>query len=402
MTGISFRILMFSYYFPPQYSGAAKQALSLAKHLRWHGHRVEFVTVRWPGLKERDEFDGFPVRRIEEGRGNRHRELRLWWNLLRFVLKRRRDFDILHSHGAYYTNSIVGPMAKLVGWKSIVKASLADNDLHGLKKSLAGRIHHAFLGKVDTYVAISRDLEKEFREAGFASDKVLCLPNGVDTDRFRPAGEEERKVLREALGLPTDRPVALTVGVFDERKNIGWLMEQWVKNNAFDTGALLIAVGPQSREDSDGTYIRSLQKLADDNPDLLRLMTYVEDIEHCYRAADVFILPSHSEGMPNVVLEAMASGLACIATRVSGVRELIDTGRTGFTFAAGDAKKLGQVIITALKERKAIGLGARKFVEMNYSIDSLARRYDELYSELMKNKDVGTKSSHSVRRNLNA
>jgi glycosyltransferase involved in cell wall biosynthesis len=393
---------MYSTYFPPQYSGAAIQALSLAKHLRRRGHRVEFITVRWPGLKEHDEVEGFPVRRIEEGRGRRHRELRLWWNLIRFVLRRRTDFDILHSHGAYYTNSIVGPLARLVGWKSIVKASLAENDLHGLKGSLAGRIHRAFLGKVDAYVAISHDLEKEFHEAGFPSNKVLFLPNGVDTDRFRPASEEGGKVLREAVGLPTDRPVALTIGVFDQRKNIGWLMEQWVKNKAFGTGALLLAVGPQSREDNDGTFIRSLQKLADDNPDLLRLMTYVEDIEHFYRAADMFILPSRSEGMPNVVLEAMASGLPCIATRVSGVRELIDNGRTGYTFIAGDEEKLGELITMALKERRAIGLGARKFVQMNYSIDSLARRYDELYSGLMEDKDPGTKSSHSVRRNLNA
>jgi glycosyltransferase involved in cell wall biosynthesis len=393
---------MFSYYFPPQYSGAAKQALSLAKHLRGYGHYVEFVTVRWPGLKERDEFDGFPVWRIEAGRCDRHRELRLWWNLLRFVLKRRRDFDILHSHGAYYTNSIVGPLARLVGWKSIVKASLANNDLHGLKGSLAARIHHAFLGKVDAYIAISHDLEKEFHEAGFPAHKVLFLPNGVDIERFRPTSEKEGKVLREVLGLPADRPIALTIGVLDQRKNIGWLMEQWVKNSAFDTGALLVAVGPQSREDSDGAFIRSLQKLADDNPDLLRLMTYVENIEHCYRAADIFILPSHSEGMPNVILEAMASGLPCVATRVSGVRELIDPGRTGYTFIAGDEKKLGELIVTALKERRAIGLSARKFVEMNYSIDSLARRYDELYSDLLEDKELGTKSSHSIRRNLNA
>jgi glycosyltransferase involved in cell wall biosynthesis len=402
LTGLTqkMRILMYSTYFPPQYSGAAKQALSLAKHLRKRGHDIDFVTVKWPGLKEQDVVDGFPVWRIEEGRGRRHRELRLWWNLLRFAYKRRRDFNSIHSHGAYYTNSIVGPLAKMVGWKSLVKASLANNDLHGIGSSLAGRIHYAFLGQVDSYVAISQDLGKEFLLAGFHSHKVVSMPNGVDTDRFRPTKGEEQKALRETLGLPADRPIALTIGVFDQRKNIGWLMEEWVKNNAFCTGALLLAVGPQSREDGDGTFIRSLQKLADGNPGLVRLMTYMEDIENCYRAADIFILPSHSEGMPNVILEAMASGLPCVATRVSGVQELIHDGRTGYVFTVGDAEAMGEVLVRVLKEREAIGFSARKYMELNYSIDSLARRYEELYSELTEGKGLGMKSSRS--RNVNA
>lgn len=381
-------VCMFSYYFPPQYSGAAKQALSLAKHLKGRGHHVEFVTVRWPGLKEHDEFEGFRVWRIEEGNGSRHKELRQWWNLLRFVLKRRKDFEILHSHGAYYTNSFVGPLARLAGWKSLVKASLADNDLHGLQDSFAGRIHHAFLRRVDAYVAISRDLEKEFLAAGFPSHKVVNMPNGVDTDRFRPATAEEGKVQREALGLPTDRPVALTVGVFDQRKNIGWLMDEWVKNNAFGTGALLLAIGPQSREDGDGTFIRSLQKLAADNPVLLRLMTYVDDIERCYRAADMFILPSHSEGMPNVILEAMASGLPCVATKVSGVQELVRKGENGYTYIPGDASGLRDAVHGILEDvRGGMGRRSRAIAEESFALSMLAERYETLYLRLMNKQD---------------
>lgn len=380
------KILMFSIYFPPQYSGAAKQALSLAKHLRERGHHVEFVTVRWPGLKERDEVDGFPVWRIEEGRGSRHRELRLWWNLFRFVLKRRRDFDILHSHGAYYTNSIVGPLAKLVGWKSLVKASLADNDLHGFRSSLAGRIHHAFLGKVNAYVAISWDLEKEFLSADFPSHKIHYLSNGVDTDRFCPAMEEEKKNLRQVLGLPLDRPMVLTVGVFDQRKNIGWLMDEWVKNNAFGAGALLLAVGPQSREDTDGVFLNSLKKLADKNETILRLTDHVDDIERYYRAADFFILPSHSEGMPNVILEAMASGLPCIATRVSGVLELLRNGETGYTYAVDDSNDLRSAIINILNTNGAMGYYARKLVEDKYSLSLLAEQYENLYKRLIQGR----------------
>lgn len=379
------RILMFSIYFPPQYSGAAKQALSLGKELRSRGHSIEFVTVRWDGLASHEEIDGFPVHRLEMGTGERHREFRLWYNFLRLVLSRRNDFDILHSHGAYYTNSIVGPLARLAGWKSIVKASLADNDLHGIGGSLSGRIHRAFLFLVDGYVAISKDLEREFSVAGLPSSRIHAVPNGVDTARFRPATTEERHALRRELGLPPAQPVALSVGVFDQRKNIGWLMEEWLGRGAFGTDGLLLAIGPRSRDDADGSFIGRLRQLASENPQRLRVLDHVEEIERYYRCADMFVLPSHGEGMPNVILEAMASGLPCVATRVSGTVDLILEGKTGFMFSPGNAEELGSAVaLLAASPPGAIGSNARLFIESTYSLKAVAARYEAMYHSLWK------------------
>jgi hypothetical protein len=103
------RVLMYTAYFDPEYSGAALQALTLARELRQRGHHVEFVTNRWPGLAASGVVDGFPVQRLEPGRWRKHREFRLWFNLARYVWRRRHDFDILHSHGAYYTHAFIGP-----------------------------------------------------------------------------------------------------------------------------------------------------------------------------------------------------------------------------------------------------------------------------------------------------
>jgi glycosyltransferase involved in cell wall biosynthesis len=379
------RILMFSYYFPPQYSGAAKQALSLAKHLRGRGHHIEFITVKWPGLEERDEVEGFPVRRIEAGRGKKHREFRFWWNFLRYALSRRKDFDVLHSHGAYYTNSIVGPLAKLLGWRSLVKASLANNDLHGLRKSLAGRLHLRFLRMVNAYVAISEELEQEFLSFDLPPERIYHLPNGVDTERFRPPEPEEKKNIRNALGLPEEKKIVLTAGVFDERKNIGWLVKQWVRLNAPDSDALLLAVGPRSREDADGSFVNSLRRLADENATIVRLPGQVGNIEQYYQAADVFVLPSLSEGMPNVVLEAMSSGLPCISTRVSGIQELVQAGITGYTFALDDPRSLERALSRISRENgREMGSRARKLIEKKYSISLISEHYEELYKKLLR------------------
>ncbi len=378
------RILMFSTYFPPQYSGAAKQAISLAKKLREQGHHIEFVTIRWEGLSEEDEVEGFRVHRVREGRGAKHKEFRLWWELLKYAWGRRGDFDIFHSHGAYYLNSIVGPIARFLGWKSLVKASLEDNDLHGLGISASGKVHKLFLRLVDRYIAISANLEREFNSTGLPKEKVVLLPNGVDTDRFRPADSEEKLNLREEFGLPVTRPVILSVGVFDRRKNIHWLIENWVATRAFGTDALLLAIGPQSREDPEGVFISSFKKLAEEHPDSVRILEDVSDIERYYRAADIFILPSHGEGMPNVVLEAMASGLLCITTRVSGTVDLIRDGETGFTYTLNDSDDLKIAISRGLENHeKSVQTNSRLFIEGRYGLQTVAKRYEDIYRELL-------------------
>ena len=380
-----FRILMYSRYFPPEYSGAALQAISLAKELRKRGHHVEFVTQRWPGLAATGTVTGFPVTRLRSGGGSKHRELRLWWNLGRFLWRRRGDFDFLHTHGAYYTDSIVGLLGRWFGLKSLAKASLANNDLTDLgRRSLAGRIHQAMLGRIDACIAISRDLEREFIAGGVPAGHVHYLPNCVDVERFRPATPKEKAALRARLGLPSGRPIVLYVGVFDRRKNVAWLMRQWAESDAFETNALLLAIGPRSREDPDGSFKRALVNVAARHPDILRVGDHLEDVTDFYRAADVFVMPSRSEGLPNAVLEAMACGLPCIAADVSGTRELVTDGVTGYLFPLNDPHALQSALEKALgPDGTSLGAAARSRVERAFAIAGLVERYEALYSELL-------------------
>jgi glycosyltransferase involved in cell wall biosynthesis len=380
-----FRILMYSSYFPPEYSGAALQAIALSRHLRELGHQIEFVTQRWPGLARDDEVDGFRVTRLEPGRGSKHRELRLWWNLYRFLQSRRGEFDFLHSHGAYYKDAVVGPLARHFGMRSIVKASLADNDLRDLGRSVTGRIHRAMLRRVDACVAISRDLEAEFACGGIPAEQVRYMPNGVDVERFRPADAQERRQIRERLGLPRDRKLVLYVGVFDERKNIGWLIREWLAAGGFGLGAMLLAIGPQSRDDPDGRFKQGLLAEAQRQPELLRIGDKVDDVADYYRAADAFVMPSLCEGMPNAVLEAMSCGLPCVAANVSGTRELVDSGVTGFLFDSGVVETLREGLVKALSDEGAsLGAAARARVEQDFALGQLAGRYEELYAQLLR------------------
>lgn len=378
------RVLMYSTYFPPEFSGAAQQALMLARQLRRLGHHVEFVTVRWRDLPEHDTVDGFPVTRLYAGRGAKHRELRLWANLCAYVWRRRHDFDVLHSHGAYYTNAIVGPLARAAGLKSIVKASLANDDLHDIGRTLSGRLHRALLRQVDACVAISRDLVREFNDCGLPAERIHYLPNGVDTALFHPADAAARAALRGELGLPADVPVALYAGVMDARKNIEWLATQWVQQDAFGTGALLVAVGPQSREDPNGELIARLNALGRQAPQRFMLRPRSADVERYLRAADLLVLPSHREGLPNVVLEAMASGLPCVAADVSGTRDLVQHGRTGYTYSPDDPQALALAVCSGLSPAgRALGENGRRIAEEQFSLNSVAQGYSRLYDRLV-------------------
>lgn len=375
---------MYTAYFEPEYSGAALQAMTLAKELRRRGHHVEFVTNRWAGLSQTTVVDGFAVKRIEPGHMRKHREFRLWFNLARYAWARRRDFDILHSHGAYFTNAFIGPLARMLGLKSLIKASLADDDLQGLSGSLVGWVHRAMLRSIDVCVAISEDLIREFRTGGLPPQKIHHVPNGVDTECFHRVGAAEAARVRAELGLPPDQPIALYVGVLDQRKNISWLAEHWVANNAFGTGALLLAVGPQGRDDIAGALRARVAELARLHPHLVRLADFHANVAPYYQCADVLVLPSAKEGLPNVVLEAMACGLPCVAARASGSRELIREDETGRTYTPDDIGEFAQALRHCLSaEAAAFGENARQLALSRYSIGAIADRYEAIYARLL-------------------
>lgn len=378
------RILMFTAYLSPEYSGAALQAMTLAKELRRRGHHVEFVTNRWPGLSETATIDGFHVQRLEPGRLRKHREFRLWFNLSRYVWKRRFDFDILHSHGAYFTNAFIGPLARIVGLKSLIKASLAADDLQGLSRPIVGRVHRFMLRQIDAYVAISEDLVQEFRAGGLRPSKIHHLPNGVDTGRFHPVSASDRAGLRTELGLPLDQSIALYVGVLDQRKNILWLAEQWVATNAFGTGALLLVVGPKGRDDPEGMLRSQIAALAQRHPHQVMLHDFHADVAPYYQCTDALVLPSAKEGLPNVVLEAMACGLPCVVARVSGSRELIIEGETGLTYSPDSTIEFASALGHCLSSAGGLlGQNARRLSQERYSIGAVADRYEAIYTHLL-------------------
>lgn len=374
---------MFARYLPPEYSGAAAQAFLLAGELRARGHHVEFATQSWSGQRREYVVDGFPVTALAMQVRAKHQEFSIWRSLAAHLWARRRDVDILHGQGAYYTQSVLGPFGRLLGKPTLVKASLSQNDLSSLSHSTIAPVHRRFLRLVDAYVAISEELKAEFAQKGLAPERIWHIPNGVDTGRFMPVDEAHRQALAASLGLPVDRPIGLFVGVFDERKRIGWLLRQWVDEQGFDTGVHLVAVGPTSRDSYGAALKEELHELARQHPELITVRDFSPDIVRHYQAANLLVFPSLKEGLPNTVLEAMACGLPCVVARAPGSRELVHDGVNGATFAVDNAAELRRAVLGVMPELAPLGARSREIAVADYAIGTIADRYEALYAQLL-------------------
>ena len=381
------RICAFSYYFPPHFSGAGLQTLTLAKELSKRGIKYFFVTVDNTGLPRRDNYQGFDIYRIEDG-PKKHGELVLWWNLYRTLKPLRNQFDIIHASGATYRNSGVGIVGKALGKQTLAIISMAHNDLYHVGRTRIGKVQSLLLRYVDRYVSLSRQITDEIKSLPLEHAKAVEIPQGVNTERFEPADVRERIRLRKKFALP-ERPIALYAGVFDTRKNVEWLVRTWMNHRDLFADWCLLLVGPPSRDERDKglreNLIRQVKQAGMDRDVLFA--DFSPRLEDYYRTADLFILPSKNEGLPNVVLEAMACGLPCVVTRISGTDDLINHGESGMLFEVNDDSSFVSAIAPLLSDpqrRKFMGEAATTEIRTRFSSEISAERYLNLYQTMLQ------------------
>jgi sugar transferase (PEP-CTERM/EpsH1 system associated) len=238
---------------------------------------------------------------------------------------------------------------------------------------------------VSRYVALSADLERYLAErVGIAADRVVQIINGVDTGHFVPRGRERTPI----AGCPFADPkhfIVGTVGRLDAVKDQTNLARAFVSALRRHPGARerlrLVIVG-------DGPLREDVQRVLADGgaAPYAWLAGERHDVADLMRGLDVFVLPSLAEGISNTLLEAMASGLPVIATRVGGNAELMEEGLTGRLVPRADPEALATEILRyfddPLLARRHGGAG-RSLVEKRFSLDLMVRKYDEMYSSVL-------------------
>ena len=240
---------------------------------------------------------------------------------------------------------------------------------------------------VDAVLTVTHDLQRyHAQQAWMALEKIRVIYNGVDLQGFSPR-PELREPLRARLGLPQKSFVVGTVGRMVPIKDCTTLLRaaEILVRRGVEVRLLFAGGGPE---------LASYQRYVEQSAELSGRVLFLglsDNVADLLNAMDVFVLTSLREGMSNTLLEAMASGLPVVATRVGGNVELLEDGRTGWVFAPGDYKDLAERL-HCLAQRKELrcqfGAAARQHAIERFSMERMLRAYRDLYLELADRRGV--------------
>ena len=238
-------------------------------------------------------------------------------------------------------------------------------------------------GQRITYVCCSEWLAGEARKSALLKDqRIVSIPNAIDTRLYRP---QDKQQSRQILDLPTDRRIILFVSqrVTDPRKGISYFV---------DAVSRLVQQHPEMK---DNTGVAILGGHAEEVASQLALPSYPlgyvsnpSRIVNVYNAADVFVLPSLEDNLPNTLMEAMACGVPCVGFHVGGIPEMISHQVNGYVAKERDAADLAQGIRYVLAEAdyETLSRECLHQVAQKYSQQSVASRYIEEYQNSMTPK----------------
>ncbi len=377
---MTLKILMFTSLFHPVVGGSERQAQALAEALLRRGHAVAVVTQRLPGLKAFEMVNGVAV----------HRQIRPlssgtifgFFYLLSSaaaLLRYHPGYHVIHVHHLYLDAFVGGLLRPFHGKPVIAKVACGGyvGDLSRLKRTPLSVLLLNVVRRLERVIAVSEEIARELAEYGFPVEKVVKIPNGVDIQRFYPVGD--REAAKRALGLYGK--IVSFVGRFDPQKGLNDMLRAWGQIAAAEPNALLLLLGtgPQEQE-----LRQAASRLG-----ITHRVLFVgpqADPRPYLEASDLFVLPSRAEGMSNVLLEAMATGLPCVATRVGGNSDLIEDQVSGFLVEPGNVQQMADAVSRLLRDPERaqhLGRVARRTVEREFSIERVANRYIALYQQLL-------------------
>jgi teichuronic acid biosynthesis glycosyltransferase TuaC len=253
-------------------------------------------------------------------------------------LRKEFDFDMIHAHNVYPEGFCAFLIKKI--FKKPLVISSRGNDLHKLPDNILLRpmIKYA-LNNADGIITVSKSLSQKAIALGADPKKISVMPKGVDTNVFKPSSKTET---RKKLNLPVDKTIVLSVGWLIPRKNpfsfikiLKTYTESARKNFLF----VWIGEGPLQSEMENEIHKNNLENyvkfVGRKNPD---------EVATWMNASDIFMLVSFSEGMPNVLYEAMACGTPIIASNVDGAAEILKHMKTGILVPPDDYNQMAIMV----------------------------------------------------------
>jgi len=362
-------------YAPRPTGGAEHQAQLQAEELSRRGHDVHVVCVR-QGREGSGRVGGVQVHRIRRFNHHPVRTLSVCASLTWFLLRHGRSFDVVHVHLADIRTDAAALVCRLLRKPLYVKVAAGGPRSEISNLRLRARLTRNYgLKHAACVQAISTEIEAQLEGLGIDRDLIAAIPNGFDPAVFHPASDSDRAAIRKALDLPEDRPIVLYVGRLARYKGIHDLIEVW-PGIAARWGAECVICGYVASDDP---------FLIPDGVPGLTLREWTNRPESLYRAADVFVQPSHVEGMSNALLEAMACGLPVVATNVGAAAQMIQDGVNGFLVPPGRPDALANAIARLLADsrlRQHVGGLARDTSHRRYAISAVVDQIEARYAAM--------------------
>jgi len=240
-----------------------------------------------------------------------------------------------------------------------------------------GRLDRWTNGLVDHNVCVSQGVaDFSIKESGLSPRKLSVIPNGVDSDFFRSASPADLT----QFGVPHGSTVCITVGRLEKQKGIDLLLTaaSLVLREHRDCHFLIVGEG------CDRAALES-QAAALGIANSVHFVGPRADVANLFAASTVFVLPSRWEGMPNALLEAMASGLPVVATEVEGTSEIVRSGESGLLVPVGQSEELATAIRSVLDDTDrshSMAYAAQTLVNERYTTEAAATAYSDLYRRL--------------------
>lgn len=346
--------------------GATRAMLNLGRGLRALGHEVIWASDSAPEIARELTAEGFKhyVLPLRVPRGFPVLALRGTLALARVV--RSEAIDCVHSRHRW-TNFMAGIGAPLIR-RPLVSTY---NAIH------QGKRRFCFWGQ--RVICVSEDCRRHLVEYfGVPPEKAVVILNGVDTDWWSPA---QRRGGQGVDAPPGRGPVLVSVGALVDVKDQQTMIRALPLVRSRFKGATLKCAG-------NGPLRAELSRLADDLGvgEAVELLGEVSDTRGLLAEADVFLMTSRSEGLPNALLEAMAAGVPAVVTEAGGMSEIVRHRKTGCAVPVGDHVRLAEEICFLLSNpaaAQAIGREARSLIEREFSIARMARQVESVYRQAL-------------------
>jgi glycosyltransferase involved in cell wall biosynthesis len=359
--------------------GAENVVAALARELRQTGHDVHIGVFENAHSAHQDVAAQFEARGASVVRiACRGRVDRAAAKSIRELIARER-IEIVHCHG--YKADIYGYLAaRRLNTLQVSTSHLWTRETQAVR--LYEFLDAIVLRRFDAVVAVSQRIGEDLRDAGVPSKRISIIDNGIDLARFASGNAALAREIGKGAKL-----LIGTAGRLVPQKGLDYFLAAAQPLLKEFPNLLFAIVG-------DGPDRQALQQRAGQLGIENRVFFTGArvDMADVYASLDIFVLASIDEGMPMVLLEAMASGLPAVATRVGAIPKIIDVGETGLLVPPGDPASLTDalralILDRALRDRLAAG-GKRRICQ-EFSSQAMAQRYSALYRKLLAQKTAG-------------